>query len=110
MISLDITTNGAEITIPAGLEKLLSKENFRKFNEVGGRAAQQAAKKYHKEYNDAHLWRGPKYLGSGAGRAGEFGDEVTMLYQKESLILFIILIKINYISLEGIHLINLKKM
>jgi hypothetical protein len=77
MISIDITTNGAEITIPAGLEKLLSKENFRKFNEVGGRAAQQAAKKYHKEYNDAHLWRGPKYLGSGAGRAGEFGDEVT---------------------------------
>jgi len=76
MISLDITTNGAEITIPAGLEKLLSKENFRKFNEVGGRAAQQAAKKYHKDFNQAHKWRGPKYLGSGAGRAGEFGNEI----------------------------------
>ena len=76
MISLDITTNGAEITIPAGLEKLLSKENFRKFNEVGGRAAQQAAKEYHKDFNQAHKWRGPKYLGSGAGRAGEFGNEI----------------------------------
>ena len=76
MISIDITTNGAEITIPAGLEKLLSKENFRKFNEVGGRAAQQAAKKYHKDFNQAHKWRGPRYLGSGAGRAGEFGNEI----------------------------------
>ena len=77
MISIDITTNGAEITIPAGLEKLLSKESFKKFNEVGGSAAKEAAKKYHQEYNDAHLWRGPRYLGAGAGRSGEFGDEVT---------------------------------
>ena len=76
MISLDITTNGAEITIPAGLENLLSKESFRKFNEVGGRAAQQAAKEHHKDFNQAHKWRGPRYLGSGAGRAGEFGNEI----------------------------------
>ena len=76
MISIDITTNGAEITIPAGLEKLLSKESFKKFNEVGGRAAQQAAKEYHKDFNQAHKWRGPRYLGAGAGRSGEFGNEI----------------------------------
>ena len=76
MISIDITTNGAELTIPEGLQSLLSDANLSEFNEVGGRAASEAAKKYHTDYNQAHLWRGPNYLGAGAGRAGEFGDEI----------------------------------
>lgn len=76
MISIDITTNGAELTIPAGLRSLLSDDNLVQFNEVGGRAASEASKKYHTEYNQAKNWRGPNYLGSGAGRSGEFGDEI----------------------------------
>ena len=76
MISIDITTNGAEITIPAALNKLLSDETLSDLNTVGGSAAKEAAKKYHTEYNQAHKWRGDNYLGAGAGRSGEFGDEI----------------------------------
>lgn len=76
MISIDITTNGAEITIPAALNKLLSDETLSDLNTVGGSEAKEAAKKYHTEYNQAHKWRGDNYLGAGAGRSGEFGDEI----------------------------------
>jgi len=75
-ISIDITTNGAEVTIPAGLERLLSQENLREFNRAGGRAASNAAKEYHLNFNQAGKWRGESYLGKGVDQPGRWGDNV----------------------------------
>jgi hypothetical protein len=83
MISIDITTNGAEITIPAGLEKLLDKDNLRVYNQAGAKAATSAAKEYHQKFKDAKNWQGKRYLSGGAGRAGEWADEVTQAWTTE---------------------------
>jgi len=45
-------------------------------NAVGGRAAQQAAAKYHREFDQSGGWRGKRYLGAGNGEGGRFGSDV----------------------------------
>lgn len=47
-------------------------------NEAGGVAARDAAKDYHQEFNDANGWRGSNYLGPGANKSGEFGQNVSL--------------------------------
>ena len=83
MISIDITTNGAEITLPPRLEGFLNKQRLAVLNKAGARAATNAAKEYHQEFKDAKKWRGKNYLGSGTGRSGEFGDEITQAWTTE---------------------------
>jgi len=83
MISIDITTNGAEITLPPRLEGFLNKQRLAVLNKAGARAATNAAKEYHQEFKDAKKWRGKRYLSGGAGRAGEWADEVTQAWTTE---------------------------
>lgn len=45
-------------------------------NEVAGRAAVNAAIKYHRDYDKAGGWRGKRYLGSAKGEGGSFGSSV----------------------------------
>ena len=45
-------------------------------NAVGGRSAANAAVEYHDGFNEAGGWRGDNYLGSGANKTGEFGQNI----------------------------------
>jgi len=83
MISIELTTNGAEITLPPRLEGFLNKQRLAVLNKAGARAATNAAKEYHQEFKDAKKWRGKRYLSGGAGRAGEWADEVTQAWTTE---------------------------
>ena len=45
-------------------------------NEIGGRAAANAAVTYHREFDAAGGWRGKRYLGPGNGTGSGFGADV----------------------------------
>lgn len=45
-------------------------------NEQGGRAAVNAAIAYHREFDQAGGWKGPRYLGPGPNGGGDFGADV----------------------------------
>lgn len=53
-------------------------------NAVGGRAANNAAIEYHGGFNDSHGWRGNNYLGSGANKTGDFGQNIALGWHFES--------------------------
>jgi hypothetical protein len=53
-------------------------------NELGGRAASQAAKDFHSEFGKAGGWRGRNFLGNGANKPGEFGQNIAMGWNFES--------------------------
>ena len=53
-------------------------------NEAGGRAANNAAIKYHREYQSKEGWRGPRYL-AGPGRdSGNFGQNIVLGWNFQS--------------------------
>jgi len=54
----------------------LSGQELENLNEIGGRAAVNAAIKYHREFDKANGWRGKRYLGKGSGEGGSFGAGV----------------------------------
>lgn len=45
-------------------------------NAVGGRAASNAAAKYHREFDQSGGWRGKRYLGAGQSDGSSFGADV----------------------------------
>jgi len=53
-------------------------------NAVGGRAAQQAAAKYHREFDASGGWRGKRYLGEAAGDGSHFGSDVARGWKFEA--------------------------
>ena len=53
-------------------------------NAVGGRAAQQAAAKYHREFDQAGGWRGKRYLGQSNAEGSHFGSDVARGWKFEA--------------------------
>ncbi|MCV5968766.1 hypothetical protein, partial [Lactococcus petauri] len=53
-------------------------------SEQGGRAAVNYAIKYHREFDQAGGWKGPRYLGPGPNGGGDFGADVARGWSLQS--------------------------
>ena len=54
----------------------LSGPKREEINEAAGRAAVNAAVKYHHEFDDKRGWKGERYLGPSQGNGSKFGSDV----------------------------------
>lgn len=76
MIQIEVNvTDGASQAL-RNIINSLSGSKLTELNEVGGRAAVNAAIKYHREFDQAGGWRGKRYLGSAKGQGSSFGADV----------------------------------
>lgn len=73
----------ASPALRAFVRSLTSSEK-KDLNEMGARGAVNAAIKYHRNYNLAGGWKGPKYLGATAN-SGAFGTDVARGWKTESV-------------------------
>jgi hypothetical protein len=53
-------------------------------SEQGGRAAVNAAIKYHREFDQSGGWKGPRYLGPGPNDGSSFGSDVARGWSLQS--------------------------
>lgn len=76
MINIKVDTKD---NVSASLARLIdSIDDPTELNEVGGRSANNAAIEYHEEFNSQNKWRGSNYIGSGANKSGDFGQNVAL--------------------------------
>lgn len=75
---IQITTNVIDSVSPMLREFIaaLTGSERTDINEVAGRAAVNAAIKYHREFDQAGGWKGKRYLGPSQGEGSSFGADV----------------------------------
>ena len=85
MIKIQVNvTDGASQALRSVINSLTGPQGA-EINEVAGRAAVNAAIKYHREFDKAGGWRGKRYLGAGRSDGSSFGADVARgWYFKES--------------------------
>jgi hypothetical protein len=77
MISITVNLNAEESDRLIGdLISSLTGPKAAELNAIGGRAAQQAAAKYHREFDQNARWRGTRYLGPSKVDGSAFGADV----------------------------------
>ena len=81
MLDIDVDVKDGVSPVLAEFIDSLEGQQFAELNEVGARGAVNAAIEYHDEFNEAGKWRGDNYLGSGAGKSGDFGQNVALGWQ-----------------------------
>lgn len=75
--------DGASDALSALLSALDGDERT-SLNRVGGRSAQDAAAKYHREFDSRGGWKGSRYLGPAPGQGSSFGANVAGGWSLES--------------------------
>lgn len=76
MIQIQVNVGDAASPTLAALISSLTGAQAVDLNAVGGRAASNAAVKYHHEFDKAGGWRGKRYMGTGRGDGSSFGADV----------------------------------
>lgn len=85
MIQIRVNVSDGASQALRNLINSLSGPQATEINEVAGRAAVNAAIKYHREFDKAGGWRGRRYLGSNRNDGSSFGSDVARgWYFKES--------------------------
>ena len=84
MIQISVNvTDGASQAIRNAINSLTGQQAT-EINEVAGRAAVNAATKYHREFDKTNSWRGTRYLGSGRSSGSDFGSKVAAGWNLQS--------------------------
>jgi ribosomal protein S10 len=76
MIKMQVKLSGSGSRVLAALAGSLTQEQMKSLNSVGGRAAANEARDYHRDFDKAGGWRGSKYLGKGIEDGTPFGAAV----------------------------------
>jgi ribosomal protein S10 len=76
MIQIQVNVKDTAAPTLAALISSLTGAESADLNAIGGRAASNAAGKYHREFDKAGGWRGKRYLGTGRGDGSSFGADV----------------------------------
>ena len=76
MISVRVKIDESSSGVLADLISALTGPQATELNEIGGRAASNAAAKYHREFDQAGGWRGKRYLGTSRNDGSSFGSDV----------------------------------
>jgi hypothetical protein len=84
MIKINVSVEDSASQALRNLINSLTGEQAAEINEVAGRAAVNAATKYHREYDKAGSWRGTRYLGSGRSSGSDFGSKVAAGWNLQS--------------------------
>lgn len=80
MIRMDVKLSGTGSRILAVLAGTLTPEQLGALNSVGGRAAANDARDYHRDFDRSGGWRGSKYLGPGVESGTSFGAAVAQAW------------------------------
>jgi ribosomal protein S10 len=80
MIKMQVKLSGTGSRILAALGGVLSQEQLSSLNAVGGRAAANDAREYHRDFDRVGGWRGSKYLGPGVENGTPFGSAVAQAW------------------------------
>jgi hypothetical protein len=76
MIQIKINVTDTASDLLKSVVSSLSQKQMVETNEIAGRAAVNAAIKYHREFDRAKGWRGKRYLGAGRADGSSFGAGV----------------------------------
>ena len=76
MINIEVNVADGASQALRNLINSLTGKQAAEINEVAGRAAVNAAIKYHREFDKAGGWRGKRYLGTGKKDGSSFGSSV----------------------------------
>lgn len=76
MIQISVNVADGASQALRNLINSLTGQQATEINEVAGRAAVNAAIKYHREFDKAGGWRGKRYIGSNRSDGSSFGSDV----------------------------------
>ena len=84
MISINVNVSDDVSPMLQKIIGALTGPQASELSEQGGRAAVNYAIKYHREFDQAGGWKGPRYLGPGPNGGGDFGADVARGWSLQS--------------------------
>ena len=84
MISINVNVSDGVSPMLQKIIGALTGQQASDLSEQGGRAAVNAAIKYHRKFDQAGAWKGPRYLGPGPNEGSSFGSSVASGWSLQS--------------------------
>lgn len=84
MIAINVNVSNGASPMLREFIAALTGQQAAELSEQSGRAAVNAAIKYHREFDQAGGWKGKRYLGPGPNGGGDFGSDVARGWSLQS--------------------------